>query len=141
MNAIAAKRRRHTMKRRTMLATAAATALVLLAGTAAAATNLGLLGSADDTGAVGGLTPQEATVDDADAPDLEPAAQARTTTERRARILDDAPEPTADRPYHCLDEDAHDDDRSSFDCLYDRDRDRDQDHDRERRHDGWEDDD
>jgi len=138
------------MKRRTTLATAAAVALVLLAGSAAAATNLGLLGSAGDTGAVGRLTPQEATVDDVDAPDVAPAERARTATEERARIVDDASAP-ADRPYYCLDEDADDDDRSSFDCLYDRDRDRVRDQDRDlhgdhepdrhREHSGWEDDD
>lgn len=132
------------MKRKATLASAAAVTLVLIAGSAAAATNLGLLNSAGETGTVGRLTPQEATAaaSESDTVVVEPAAQTQTSTQERARIDDDA------RPYRdCLAEDEDDDDRSSFDCLYDRDRvrerDLDQSHDHEqaREHDGWEDDD
>ena len=49
------------MTRRTILATAAAITLVLVTGVAAVAANLGLLGSATDTGDIGTLTPAAAT--------------------------------------------------------------------------------
>jgi hypothetical protein len=48
------------MDRRTILATAGAITLVVVTGAAAAAANVGLLGSADGTGAVGSLTPASA---------------------------------------------------------------------------------
>ena len=51
------------MTRRTILATAAAITFVLVTGAAAVAANLGLLGSATDTGDIGTLTPAAATSD------------------------------------------------------------------------------
>jgi hypothetical protein len=98
------------MQRKTTLATAAAVTLVLLAGSAAAATNLGLLDYASDSGTVGSLTPQDATAN-ASPPDtviVEPATQPRTPTVGHRESDDDAYE---------SDDDAYesDDDRSSDD--------------------------
>jgi hypothetical protein len=51
------------MNRRTVLATAGAITLVIVTGTAAVAANLGLLGSATDSGDIGTLTPAAATAE------------------------------------------------------------------------------
>jgi hypothetical protein len=87
------------MQRKTTLATAAAVTLVLLAGSAAAATNLGLLDYASDSGTVGSLTPQDATAN-ASPPDtviVEPATQPRTPTVGHRESDDDAYESDDDR--------------------------------------------
>jgi hypothetical protein len=106
------------MQRKTTLATAAAVTLVLLAGSAAAATNLGLLDYASDSGTVGSLTPQDATAN-ASPPDtviVEPATQPRTPTVGHRESDDDAYESDDDDAYES-DDDAYesDDDRSSGD--------------------------
>ena len=76
------------MQRKTTLATAAAVTIVLLAGSAAAATNLGLLDSANQTGSVGQLTPQEAsqTAAQPETVIVEPAAQPRSTVGDRTVV-------------------------------------------------------
>lgn len=99
------------MQRKTTLATAAAVTIVLLAGSAAAATNLGLLDSANQTGSVGQLTPQEAsqTAAQPDTVIVEPAAQPRSPVDDRTVVRPGE----SDNEYESDDEHEADDDHAS----------------------------
>jgi hypothetical protein len=108
------------MQRKTTLATAAAVTLVLLAGSAAAATNLGLLDYASDSGTVGSLTPQDATAN-ASPPDtviVEPATQPRTPTVGHRESDDDAYE--SDDDAYESDDDAYESDDDAYESDDDR---------------------
>jgi hypothetical protein len=118
------------MQRKTTLATAAAVTLVLLAGSAAAATNLGLLDSTNQTGSVGQLTPQEAsqTAAQPDTVIVEPAAQPRSPVDDRTTVQPGE----SDDQYESDDDYEADDDHASGE---------DQEHDDDREYEGHDDDD